>query len=98
MPHLIGVHCLLKFVDADKFILLALMWRWGGIVRKYVKWFLFGRAYTLSLTTHVSLLHFFRLGEIVCNISDVDQGPRVIIAPLDRFEPCLFHRKSHRRM
>jgi hypothetical protein len=36
---------------------------------------------------HVSLLSFFRLGEIVCNIYDIDQGPRVIIAPLDRSLP-----------
>jgi hypothetical protein len=38
-PHLIGVHCLLKLVDANKYILFAFMWGWGGSVRKYVKCF-----------------------------------------------------------
>ncbi len=94
-PCLIGVHCLFKLVDANKYILFAFMWGWGGSVRKYIKCFLFGGAYTLSLPTHVSLLHFFRLGEIACNICDVDQGPRVLIAPSDLFELPLFHRKSH---
>ncbi len=98
MPRLMGVNCLHKFVDADKYILLAFMWGWGGSVRKYVKWFLFGGVYALLLTAHVSLLRFIRLGEIVCNIRDVDQGLRVIIAPLDCFEPHLFHRKSRHRM
>ncbi len=42
--------------------------------------FFFGGAYALSLTVHVSLLYFFRLVEIACNICDVDQGPRVVIA------------------
>ncbi len=73
-------------------------WGWARSVRKYVKWFLFGGVYTLLLTMHVSLLCFFRLGEIACNIRDVDQGPRVVVAPSDHFEPCLFHQKSHRRM
>jgi hypothetical protein len=91
MPHLIGVHCLLKFIDANKYIPFAFMWGWGGSVRKYVKCFLFGGAYALLLTAHVSLLRFFRLGEIACNIHDIDQGPRVVVAPLDRFEPRLFH-------
>ncbi len=74
------------------------MWGYGGSVRECVEWFLFGGAYALLLTTHVSLLHFFRLGEIACNISDVDQGPKVVIAPLDCFELRLFHRESCRRM
>ncbi len=63
------------------------MWEWGGSFRKYVKCFLFGGAYTLLFLAHVSLLHFFRLGEIVCNIRDIDQGPRVIIVTSDHFEP-----------
>ncbi len=74
------------------------MWGWGGSVRKYIKWFLFGEVYTLSLTAHVSLLRFFRLREIACNMCAIDQGPRVVIAPLYHFEPCLFHQKSHCRM
>ncbi len=80
------------------------MWGWGGSSRKYIKYFLFGGAYTLLLFMHVSLLRFFRLGEIGCNICDIDQGPRVVIALSDHFEPRLFHRprlfhwKSHRRM
>jgi hypothetical protein len=78
--HLIGVYCLLKFVDANKCILFAFMCGCGGSVRNYVNCFLFGGAY---------VLHFFRLREMACNICDVDQGPRVVIAPLDRFEPCL---------
>ncbi len=98
LPHLIGVHCLLKLVDANKYILFVFMWRWVGSVRKYVKCDLFGGAYTLSLPTHVFLLRFFRLWEIVCNICDVVKGPRVVIAPLDRFEPRLFHWKSRRCM
>jgi hypothetical protein len=74
------------------------MWGYGRSVREHVEWFLFGGAYALSLTVHVSHLHFFRLWEIACDISDVDQGPRVVIAPSDRFEPCLFHRESCCRM
>ncbi len=97
-PHLIRVHHLLKLVDANKYILFAFMWGWGGSVRKYVKCFLFGGAYTLSLPAHVSLLRFFRLGEIACSIHDVDQGPRVVIVPSDHVEPRLFHQKSRRRM
>jgi hypothetical protein len=97
-PCLIRVHCLLEFVDVNKYILFAFMWGWGGSVRKYVECFLFGGAYTLLLPVHVSLLHFFRLREIACNIHDVDQGPRVLIAPSDCFEPRLFHRKSRRCM
>jgi hypothetical protein len=97
-PRLIGVHFLLKLVDANKYILFAFMWGWGGSVRNYVKYFLFGGVYTLSLPAHVSLLHFFRLREIACNIPDVDKGPKVVIAPLDRFEPHLFHRKSRCHM
>ncbi len=54
-------------------------------------WFLFGGAYALLLTAHVSLLHFFRLREIACHIRGVDQGPRVVIAPLTCFEPRLIH-------
>ncbi len=72
------------------------MWGYGGSVRERVKWFLFGVAYALLLTAHVSLLHFFRLWEIVCGICDVDQGPRVVIAPPDCFEPRLFYRESCR--
>ncbi len=98
MPCLIRVHCLLKFLGVDKNILPAFMWGWGGSVRKYIKWFLFGGACTLLLTAHVSLLSFFRLGEIACSICDVDQGPRVVIALLDCFEPRLFHQKSHCHM
>jgi hypothetical protein len=79
--HLIGVHCLLKFVDANKYIPFAFMLGWGGSVRKYVQCLLFDGEYTLSLTTHVPLLCFFRLWEIACNICDVDQGPRIVIAP-----------------
>ncbi len=97
-PHLIGVHCLLKFIDANKYVPFAFMWGYGGSVRENVKCFLFGGAYALSLTVHVSLLHFFRLREIACNISDVDQGPRVVIDPSDCFEPRLFHRESCHRM
>ena len=97
-PRLIGVHCLLKFVDTNKYILFAFIWGWVGSVGQYVQCFCFGGAYTLSLTVHVSLLHFFRLKEIACNICDIDQGPRVVIALLDCFEPRLFHRKSLRRM
>jgi hypothetical protein len=41
MPRMIGVHCLLKFIDANTYILFAFMWGWGGGVRKYVKCFLF---------------------------------------------------------
>ncbi len=41
----------------------------------------------MSLTAHVSLLCFFRLWEKACNICDVDQGPRIVIAPLDCVEP-----------
>ncbi len=74
------------------------MWGYGGSVRERVEWFLFGGANALLLTVHVSLLHFFRLGEIACDINDVDQGSRVVIAPSDRFEPCLFHCESCRRM
>ncbi len=74
------------------------MWGWVGSVRKYIKCFLFGGAYALSLSVHVSLLHFFRLGEIACNICDIYQGPSVAIAPLDCFEPSLFHHKSPRCM
>jgi hypothetical protein len=62
-PRLIGVNCFLKFVDANKYILFAFMWGWGGSVRKYAKCFLFGGAYTLSLTVHVSLLLFFDSGK-----------------------------------
>ncbi len=98
MPHLIGVHCLSKFVSANKYIPFAFMWGWGGSVKKHLEWFLFGGAYALSLTTHVSLLHFFRLWDIVCNIRDVDQGPRVVMALLDCFEPRLFHWESHHCM
>ncbi len=98
LPCLIGVHCLLKLVDANKYILFAFMWGWGGSVRKYVKCFLFGGAYTLSLPAHVSLLCSFKLGEIACSILDIYQGPRVVVAPLDHFEPCLFHQKSPSRM
>ncbi len=36
-PCLIRVHCLLKFVDVNKYILFAFMWGWGGSVRKYIK-------------------------------------------------------------
>jgi hypothetical protein len=75
MPHLIGVHCLLEFIDADKYIPFAFMWGYGRSVREQVEWFLFGGAYTLSLSVHVSLLHFFRFGEIGHDICDVDQGP-----------------------
>ncbi len=46
---------------------------------------------TLSLNAHVSLLCFFRLWEIACDICDVDQGPRIGIALLSCFEPSLFH-------
>ncbi len=95
---MIGVHCLLKFIDANKYIVFAFMWGYGGSVRESVEWFLFGGAYALLLTAHVSLLRFFRLGEIACNICDVDQGPRVVIAPSNHFEPRLFHRESCRRM
>ncbi len=97
-PCLIGVHCFLKFVDANKYTPFAFMWGWGRSVRKYIQCLLFGEAYTLSLTMHVSLLHFFRLWEIVHNICDVDQGPRIVIDLLDHFEPCLFHRKSCHRI
>ncbi len=93
-PHLIRVHCLLEFIDANKYIPFAFMWGWGGSLRKHIKCFLFGGAYALSLTNYVSLLRFFRLREIACNIRDVDQGPRVIIALSDCFEPRLFHRES----
>ncbi len=93
LPRSIRVHYLLMLIDANKYILFAFMWGWGGSVRKYVRFF-FGGAYTLLLPTHVSLLHVFRLREIVCDICDVDQGPRVVIALSDRFEPRLFHRKS----
>jgi hypothetical protein len=72
MPHLIGVHCLLKFVGANEYIPFAFMWGWGGSVRNSIECFLFGGAYALSLTLHVSLLHFFRLREVACNIRDVD--------------------------
>ncbi len=51
------------------------MWGHGRSVREHVEWFLLGGAYALSLTMHVSLLHFFRLGEIARDICDVDQGP-----------------------
>ncbi len=98
LPRLIRVHCLLKLVDENKYILFAFMSRWGGSVRKYVKCFSFGGAYTLLLPAHVSLLRFFRLGEIACNICDIDHWPRVVIAPSNRFEPCLFHQKSCRCM
>jgi hypothetical protein len=74
-PHLIGVHCLLEFVNANKYIPFAFMWGYGGSVREHVKWFLFGGAYALLLIMHVSLLHFFRLREIARDICDVDQGP-----------------------
>jgi hypothetical protein len=50
--------------------------------------------YALLLTAHVSLLCFFRLWEIPCDIHDVDQGPRIVIALLDHFESHLFHRKQ----
>ncbi len=95
---MIGVHCLLKFVDANKYIPFAFMWGYVGSVRERIKWVLFGGAYALLLTAHVSLLRFFRLEEIVCNISDVDQGPRVVIALSDHFEPRLFHWESCRHM
>ncbi len=95
---MIRVHCLLKFVDANKYIPFAFMWGYGGSVRERVEWFLVGGLYALSLTVHVSLLHFFRLGEIGCNNSDVDQGPRVVIALSDCFEPRLFHQESCHRM
>ncbi len=36
-PRLIGVNCLLKLIDANKYILFAFMWWWGGSVRKCVK-------------------------------------------------------------
>ncbi len=74
------------------------MWGYGRSVRERIEWCLFGGAHALSLTVHVSLLHFFRLGEIACNICDVDQGPRVVIVPLDHFEPRLFYWESCRRM
>jgi hypothetical protein len=72
-PRLIGVHCLLKFVDTNKYIFFAFMWGWGGSGGKYIQCFLFGRVYALSLTMHVSLLCFFRLWETVCDICDIDQ-------------------------
>ena len=62
-PRLIGVHCLLKFVDANKHTPFAFMWGYDGSVRESVEWFLFGGAYALLLTAYVSLLHFFRLGK-----------------------------------
>ncbi len=74
-PHLIGVHCLLEFLDADKYIPFAFMWGYGRSVGEHIEWFLFGGAYALSLTAHVSLLHFFSLREIACKIFDVDLGP-----------------------
>ncbi len=74
-PRLIGVQCILEVVDADKYIPFAFMWGYGRSVREHVEWFLFGGAYALSLTAHVSLLRFFRLGEIKRDICDVDQGP-----------------------
>ncbi len=86
MPCLIGVHSLLKFADANKYIPFIFMW---GV---------FGGAYALLLTAHVSLLRFFRLGEIACDICDVHQGPRVVIAPSHWFEPSLSHRESRCRM
>ncbi len=40
-PHLIGVHHLLKLVDANKYILFAFMWGWGGSVEKICQVFSF---------------------------------------------------------
>jgi hypothetical protein len=97
-PCLITEQCPLKFVDVKKYIPFAFMWGYGGNIRERVKWFVFGGAYTLSLTMHVSLLHFFRLREKVCDISDVNQGLRVVIALLDICEPRLFHRESCHHM
>jgi hypothetical protein len=74
------------------------MWGYGRSVREHIEWFLFGRVYALLLTVYVSLLHFFRPGEIACNIGDVDQGTRVVISLSDHFEPRLFHWESCRRM
>ncbi len=76
----------------------AFMWGWGRSVGKYIQCFLFGGAYALSLTMTVSLLRFSRLWEIECNICDIDQGPRIVIALLECFEPRLLRWKSHRHM
>ncbi len=74
------------------------MWGWGKSLGKYVQCLLFGGAYALSLTVHVSLLCFFRLWKIFCNICNIDQGSRIVIAPSNCFEQSLFHRKSCCRM
>ncbi len=58
---------------------------WGGFDGKKcdvsVPSLLLGGADTLALSAHVAFLSFLQFGQMVGNISDIDQQPRVIVAP-----------------
>ena len=64
---------------------------WGGFDGKRydagIPSLCLGGTDTLALSAHVAILGFLRFGEMPGDIFDVDQRPRVIVAPLYGPEP-----------